>query len=180
MRFLVTATITAGAGFLCAFSPNFTLLIILHGLVGVGLGGGPVLSSWFLEFIPAPDRGTWMVMLSAFWTLGTVFEASVAWFVMPRLGWIWLLAVSALPSSMLLLFYIMTPESPRYLCMRGIKSEAVAFLEKIARVNGRKLPPGILVSPESNIELEEEEEEELKESLSEENTKLIPSPVPRE
>ncbi|KAL6548746.1 Organic cation/carnitine transporter 7 [Orobanche gracilis] len=77
--FLVTATITAGAGFLCAFSPNFTLLIILRGLVGVGLGGGPVLSSWFLEFIPAPDRGTWMVMLSAFWTLGTIFEASVAW-----------------------------------------------------------------------------------------------------
>ncbi|KAL6587064.1 Organic cation/carnitine transporter 7 [Orobanche minor] len=176
--FLVTATITAGAGFLSAFSPNFTLLIILRGLVGVGLGGGPVLSSWFLEFIPAPDRGTWMVMLSAFWTLGTVFEASVAWFVMPRLGWRWLLAVSALPSSMLLLFYRMTPESPRYLCMRGRKSEAVAILEKIARVNGRKLPRGILVCSDSNVELEEEEE--LKESLSEENTKLIPSPVPRE
>ncbi|KAI3455753.1 hypothetical protein Pfo_012416 [Paulownia fortunei] len=153
--FLITATITAGAGFLSAFSPNLTLLIILRGLVGVGLGGGPVLSSWFLEFIPAPERGTWMVVFSAFWTLGTVLEASVAWFVMPRLGWRWLLAVSALPSLILLLFYRMTPESPRYLCMRGRKSDALAILEKIARVNGRKLPSGVLVS-DDHIELEEQ------------------------
>ncbi|GFP79196.1 organic cation/carnitine transporter 7 [Phtheirospermum japonicum] len=156
--FLVTAIITAGAGFLSAFSPNLTVLIILRGIVGVGLGGGPVLSSWFLEFIPAPDRGTWMVVFSAFWTLGTVLEASVAWFVMPRLGWRWLLAVSALPSSLLLLFYRMTPESPRYLCMSGRKTEALAILEKIATANGKKLPSGILVSDNNNnnnIELEE-------------------------
>ncbi|KAL7100467.1 hypothetical protein ACP275_09G147000 [Erythranthe tilingii] len=153
--FFITATVTAGAGFLSAFSPNLTSLVILRGLVGVGLGGGPVLSSWFLEFIQAPERGTWMVVFSAFWTLGTILEASIAWFVMPRLGWRWLLAVSALPSSLLLLFYKMTPESPRYLCMRGRKSDALAILEKIARVNGRKLPLGVLVSDNHQIELEE-------------------------
>ncbi|CAA2977566.1 organic cation carnitine transporter 7-like [Olea europaea subsp. europaea] len=138
--------VTAATGFLSAFAPNFTSLIILRGLVGVGLGGGPVLSSWFLEFIPSPSRGTWMVVFSAFWTLGTILEASLAWFVMPRLGWRWLLALSALPSSLLLLFYFITPESPRYLCAKGRKGDALAILEKIAQVNGRKLPSGILVS----------------------------------
>lgn len=78
-------------------------------------------------------------------------------FVMPRLGWRWLLALSALPSSLLLLFYQMTPESPRYLCMKGRKGDALAILEKIARVNGRKLPPGVLIS-DSHIELEEKSE----------------------
>lgn len=88
---------------------------------------------------------------------------------MPRLGWRWLLAVSALPSSLLLLFYRMTPESPRYLCMRGRTSDALAVLEKIARVNGSKLPSGILVS-DNHIELRET-------SNISEDTELLP---PRE
>ncbi|XP_061361369.1 organic cation/carnitine transporter 7 isoform X1 [Gastrolobium bilobum] len=152
--FLITATVTATAGFLSAFAPNYILLIVLRSLVGIGLGGGPVLSSWFLEFVPAPNRGTWMVVFSAFWTLGTIFEASLAWIVMPKLGWRWLLALSSVPTSFLLLFYKVTPESPRYLCLKGRTTDAINVLEKIARVNGRKLPSGVLVS-DHQIELHE-------------------------
>ncbi|KAK7349059.1 hypothetical protein VNO77_06109 [Canavalia gladiata] len=150
--FLITATVTAIAGFLSAFAPNYILLIVFRSLVGLGLGGGPVLSSWFLEFVPAPNRGTWMVAFSAFWTLGSIFEASLAWIVMPKLGWRWLLALSSLPTSFLLLFYKMTPESPRYLCLKGRTTEAISVLEKIARVNGTELPSGVLVS-DHEIEL---------------------------
>ncbi|XP_016562339.2 organic cation/carnitine transporter 7 isoform X4 [Capsicum annuum] len=166
--FLMTAVFTATAGFLSAFSSNFPLLIILRCLVGIGLGGGPVLSAWFLEFIPAPQRGTWMVVFSGFWTVGTILEASLAWAVMPRLGWRWLLGFSALPSSLLLLFYGATLESPRYLCMKGRKTEALVVLEKIARMNGKKLPCGILVS-DNQIELDEHL------SVSEDKELLSPS-----
>ncbi|KAK4794909.1 hypothetical protein SAY86_012903 [Trapa natans] len=144
--FLITAIITSAAGFLSAFAQNYVYLLFFRCLVGVGLGGGPVLSSWFLEFVPAPSRGIWMVIFSAFWTVGTIFEASLAWFVMPRLGWRWLLALSSLPSSVLLLFYGVAPESPRYLCMKGRTSDAHNVLKKIARLNGTDLPSGTLVS----------------------------------
>ncbi|KAH7515230.1 hypothetical protein FEM48_Zijuj10G0004900 [Ziziphus jujuba var. spinosa] len=153
--FLITATVTASAGFLSALAPNYTWLMIFRCFVGLGLGGGPVLSSWFLEFIPAPNRGTWMVVFSAFWTVGTIFEASLAWFVMPTLGWRWLLALSSLPSSLLLLFYSVAPESPRFLCLKGRTTEALIVLEKIARLNGTKLPSGNLISDHDQTELQE-------------------------
>ena len=65
---------------------------------------------------------------------------------MPRLGWRWLLALSSFPSSLLLLFYRVTPESPRYLCLKGRTAEAHHILEKMARINGKELPSGNLVS----------------------------------
>ncbi|TVT98817.1 hypothetical protein EJB05_55864, partial [Eragrostis curvula] len=153
--FNFTALVTGGAGLLSAFAPNYLSLIALRFMVGVGLGGGPVLGSWFLEFIPAPSRGTWMVMFSAFWTIGTIMEASLAWAVMPAFGWRWLLALSSLPSFALLLFYPVTMESPRYLCMKGRTADAVHVLETMARVNRVSLPSGRLVSSHRTEELHE-------------------------
>ncbi|XP_043806599.1 organic cation/carnitine transporter 7 isoform X2 [Manihot esculenta] len=152
--FLVTAIITSGSGFLSSFAPNYIALILSRCLVGVGLGGGPVLLAWFLEFIPAPKRGTWMVIFQAFWTIGTILEAALAWIIMPKLGWRWLLALSALPSLLLLIFYTATPESPRYLCLKGRKNDALKILEKIGKLNGKGLPPGVLVT-DHEIELQE-------------------------
>ncbi|XP_074564705.1 organic cation/carnitine transporter 7-like isoform X1 [Curcuma longa] len=153
--FLFTALVTSGAGFLSSFAPNYLSLLLSRFMVGVGLGGGPVLASWFLEFIPAPHRGKWMVIFSAFWTIGTIFEASIAWAIMPRFGWRWLLACSSLPSFLLLLFYVVTPESPRYLCMKGQIDDAMQVLEQMARANSKGMPLGMLVSENQEMELEE-------------------------
>lgn len=65
---------------------------------------------------------------------------------MPTLGWRWLLAFSAVPSAVLLIFYTTAPESPRYLCRRGRTEEALEILQRIANMNHAVLPSGILVS----------------------------------
>ncbi|KAG1364169.1 organic cation/carnitine transporter 7 [Cocos nucifera] len=74
--------------------------------------------------------------------------------IMPKFGWRWLLALSSLPSFLLLVFYAVTPESPRYLCMKGRTVDAVHVLEKVAILNHVSLPSGMLTS-DHRIELDE-------------------------
>ncbi|MCO5575652.1 hypothetical protein L7F22_029455 [Adiantum nelumboides] len=142
--FLFTAIVTFGAGLLSAFSPNYYILLLLRGIVGVGLAGGAVITSWFLEFIPTSNRGLWMVLISVFWTVGTVAEATLAWTVMPSLGWRWLLGLSSAPLLVLLVFYPLVPESPRFLVAKNRSEEALDVLRWVARVNKKPLPVGQL------------------------------------
>ncbi|KAK1418348.1 hypothetical protein QVD17_27491 [Tagetes erecta] len=144
--FLGASIITTIAGLLSAFAPNYASLLILRSFIGVGLGCGHVFSSWFLEFVPTPKRGTWMVVFATFWTVGTILEASLAWSVMPSFGWRWLLGLSTIPSLLVLLFYNQVPESPRYLCTKRRLTEAQNILNKGATLNQKQLPVGTLVS----------------------------------
>jgi len=73
--------------------------------------------------------------------------------VMPVLGWRWLLALSSTPCFGLLIFFPLTPESPRYLCSRGRTMDATVILERIARMNKGTLPPGVLTyRPENHVD----------------------------
>ncbi|PIN03604.1 hypothetical protein CDL12_23866 [Handroanthus impetiginosus] len=76
---------------------------------------------------------------------------------MPRLGWRWLLAISSVPSLLVLLFSNIAPESPRYLFMKGRSNEALKVLDKIALINGKQLHSRILVSNRQRLQLPEEE-----------------------
>ncbi|XP_027072176.1 organic cation/carnitine transporter 7-like [Coffea arabica] len=143
--FIGTTTVVTVAGICSSLAPSYILFLASRCLLGFGVGGGLVFAAWFLEFIPIANRGAWIFALTAFWSSGSVVEALLAWIIMPRFGWRWLLALSCLPSLFVLLLSGFTPESPRYLCVKGKMEESQKILEKVATMNKTKLPPGVLV-----------------------------------
>jgi putative MFS transporter len=149
LGFILTVLIDSGFGLLSAFSPNFATLVLLRALTGFGVGGTlPVDYAIFAEYLPRKQRGRYLVYLEAFWALGALVAAGLAWLIVPRVGWRPLLAISALPG--LIVFWIRryVPESPRFLLVHGREEEARAILRQVARENGAALPEDIrLVVP---------------------------------
>lgn len=143
--YFTTAVFTLLFGLLSAWAPYFWMLLVFRLLVGVGLGGAPVILSLCSEFLPSSSRGFWLVFIEFFWTIGTVAEALLAWIMMPHLQWRWLVLMSALPFVIMLIFYPILPESPRFLLVQGDLEGAKAVLKRIADVNGKMLPRGKLV-----------------------------------
>jgi len=139
--FISTIAIDSVFGLLSAFSPSFTWLVILRTLTGFGVGGTlPVDYSIFAEYLPPRKRGRYLVLLESFWALGVVAAAGLAWLIVPRLGWRWLLAVSALPGILIFFIRREIPESPRYLLVSGKPEQAREVLAQVAAANGRVLP----------------------------------------
>ncbi|KAJ0031530.1 hypothetical protein Pint_13869 [Pistacia integerrima] len=102
-----------------------------------------------------------MVIYSSFWMLswlvsdeqakngvssGSLIKSVVLQIVLKRLNWKWLLALSSLPSFVVLLFYGIVPESPRYISVKGRTNDVLHLLEKISQFNKTHLPDGIFVS----------------------------------
>lgn len=95
-------------GILSAFAPVYSWIIVLRGLVGFGIGGVPQSVTLYAEFLPMKARAKCILLIEIFWAVGTVFEVLLAIFVMPTLGWRWLLILSALP---LMLFAVLCFEN---------------------------------------------------------------------
>jgi putative MFS transporter len=139
--FISTVAIDSVFGLASAFAPSFGWLVALRALTGFGVGGTlPVDYSIFAEYLPVEKRGRYLVLLEAFWALGAVFAAGLAWLIVPRLGWRWLLGISAIPGLIIFFIRRYIPESPRYLMISGKPEQAAAVLRQVAAENGRALP----------------------------------------
>lgn len=144
--FILTIAFYSLFGALSALSPSFGWFLALRLLTGFGVGGAlPVDYGMFSEYLPPKNRGRRLVFLEAFWALGSILAAGIAWLIVPRFGWRWMFAFSALPGFILLVARRGVPESPRFLFSRGRRTEARAVLERVAEANGTALPEGELV-----------------------------------
>jgi putative MFS transporter len=147
---MATIGVDSVLGLLSAFSPTFTVLLVLRFITGFGVGGSlPVDYAIFSEFLPTRQRGRYLVYLESFWALGTIVAATLAWLIIPQfpeMGWRFLLAASAVPGLLVFWLRRTIPESPRFLMLDGRDAEARAVLARIARENGVALEVGELAA----------------------------------
>eukprot|EP00730_Choanoeca_flexa_P002278 TRINITY_DN10985_c0_g4_i2.p1 TRINITY_DN10985_c0_g4~~TRINITY_DN10985_c0_g4_i2.p1 ORF type:complete len:579 (+),score=80.45 TRINITY_DN10985_c0_g4_i2:171-1739(+) len=73
---LVNFAASAGS----AFAPNYAVFLALRFLSGLGVGGSiPIVFTYFCEFLPAQNRGAFLNLVAAFWMVGTIIVAGLAW-----------------------------------------------------------------------------------------------------
>ncbi|XP_067911654.1 synaptic vesicle 2-related protein [Heterodontus francisci] len=132
-------------GVLSAFSPIYSWILVLRGLVGFGIGGVPQSVTLYAEFLPMKSRAKCILLIEVFWAFGTVFEVLLAVVVMPTLGWRWLLIFSAVPLMIFAILCFWLPESARYDVLSGNQEKALATLKRIATENGAPMPLGKLI-----------------------------------
>jgi MFS transporter, SHS family, lactate transporter len=101
-------------GFLCAFAPNFTVLLILRLLYGIGMGGewglGAALA---MEKIPVKRRGFFSGMLQEGYSFGYLLASLASLLVLDWAGlsWRWLFALSVIPALISLIIRARVKES---------------------------------------------------------------------
>ncbi|TRB01507.1 MULTISPECIES: MFS transporter [Rhizobium/Agrobacterium group] len=138
---IVTVACDALFGVLSIFSPDFTILLILRFLTGAAVGGTlPVDYAMMAEFLPAKNRGRWLVFLEGFWAVGTLIVALAAWgasLAGVADAWRYIFAVTAFPAVLGLGLRFLVPESPLYLLRSGRLDEAKAVVNRMLVTNGR-------------------------------------------
>ena len=142
LAFLIACILITVAGIASAAAPNFTALVVLRAIVGIGVGGLTVPFDLLAEFSPNEVRGRFLLTIEYFWTAGSVFVVGMAWAVLDSYGWRTLTYITAIPviiSCIISVRYL--PESPLWLMEKGKVEEAEKVLKEASVFNGTPLPP---------------------------------------
>ena len=111
---MVNVSFYSVVGFLCAFAPNFTVLVILRVLYGIGMGGewglGAALA---MEKIPKERRGFFSGLLQEGYSFGYLLATLASLLLLDGLGlsWRWLFALSIVPALITLIIRTRVKES---------------------------------------------------------------------
>ncbi|MFJ7726910.1 MFS transporter [Neobacillus sp. NPDC097160] len=116
------------------FATSVEQLFILRLLLGIAIGADyPIATSLLTEFAPKKYRGKMIGFLTASWYVGATVAYFVGYFLL-NLGpdsWKWMLGSSAIPTIIVLLMRLNTPESPRWLLSKGQKEKALKIMKNI-------------------------------------------------
>ncbi len=141
--FALTLLLYGLATGLSALSWSVAVLLVLRFVVGLGLGSElPVASTLVSEFSPRRIRGRVVVLLEAFWAVGSIAAALVGYLVIPTSddGWRWALLIGAAPALYAVFVRLRMPESVRFLESRGRHDEAERTVRAFEEAAGVAAP----------------------------------------
>jgi SHS family lactate transporter-like MFS transporter len=122
---------------LTAFAPNFTMLLVLRVLFGIGMGGEWGLgASLAMESLPTATRGLFSGILQQGYAVGYLLAALVYWIVFPHFGWRGLFIAGALPALLVIYIRAHVPESPVWQRDRKERKHAKARVSVLVKQHG--------------------------------------------
>lgn len=131
----------------CVFSGNFMALFIFRFIQGIGVGGEvPVAASYINELSRAQGRGRFFMLYEMIFPLGLMISAQIGAFVVPSFGWKWMFLIGGIGGFIVLVFFFMLRESPRWLISKGRLDEAERIIEEIEASTDKRMPVANQVS----------------------------------
>lgn len=121
---------------LSAYSNSLTELFIWRFVTGIGLGGvTPLATTMISEWSPQRVRNVAVACAIVAVPLGGMAGASMAQFVIPAYGWRAIFVIGAvLPLLLLVIAWLLMPESPKYLAQnRSRHPQLAALLNRLLR-----------------------------------------------
>jgi putative MFS transporter len=124
--FVGSIAVTGLASLALAFTPDrgWLYMAILRVLIGFGTGGFFVQIGMIHEFLPPQRRGALTGIVSAITTVGLLLGAASGAWLVPLIGWRGTFALAGLPVLLAVIGWLILPESPRWLLLRGRMDEA--------------------------------------------------------
>ena len=129
-------------GYTQLFIMNTWTLLLMRFLMGFAVGGVFLGYAIFAEFLPTESRSMWLNVFQAFFALGSMLAAILAYVLLERLGWSWrmLIVIGSFPTILSFSFVPWLPESVRYLSLHGREEDLVKIFHKISKWNNRPIP----------------------------------------
>ncbi len=133
--FILDLIFFVGFAILSGLVTNALELLVARILVGIGIGlDYPIATSYLSEFSPVKSRGKYLVMNITFFNIAGIIATAVAYWLLSfgeLVAWRYMLMSAAVPALIVLLARLGTPESPRWLLIKGRKKEAKEVIEKV-------------------------------------------------
>jgi putative MFS transporter len=154
--FILDLIFFVGFAILSGLVTNAYELLLARILVGLGIGlDYPIATSYLSEFSPVRSRGKYLIMNITFFNIAGVVSTPIAYWLLSYgelVAWRYMLMSAAVPAIIVLLARLGTPESPRWLLIKGRKEEAKKVIERVIgkplNDEAAKLLDSVQITPE--------------------------------